>query len=106
MGLRANDERETPRKPIQMQFSLTLGSDVVGTLAEMIAQAVERGTVRHTQAIMEALGRVRLEPGESSAASVSVTPPASPTRSPAPEPKKEEPALIVSGRSKAARRAK
>ena len=62
-------------KPIQLQVAITLDDDALGTLAEVLAQAIERGTARHMQA-MERLGEVRPErdkplpgpvPGEQSA---------------------------------------
>lgn len=45
-------------KPMQWQVAITLGSDALSTLAEVLAQAIERGTARHTQAVVK-LGESR-----------------------------------------------
>jgi hypothetical protein len=67
-------------KPIQLQFSITLGGEARSTLAEVLAQAIERGMARHMQAAMVKMGEGRAEQGKPLPPSVPVSPTVTPSQ--------------------------
>ena len=81
-------------KPIQLQVAITLDDGALGTLAEVLAQAIERGTARHMQAAMVKLGEGRAEQGKPLPPPVPVSPTVTPSRTTEPESQKEHAALI------------
>lgn len=80
-------------KPIQLQLSITVGDESLSTLAEVLAQAIERGMARHTQAVVAKLGELRAE-RDKPPPPVSAEPAVTAGETSAPEPQQEQGALI------------